>query len=68
MWYFISKIIFMSEVNEHDNDGETDKSFLDTIKDFFCNFKWPSCCKCNEIKNEEISELKTPLNARNSSI
>lgn len=49
-----------------------DKSFLDTIKDFFRNFAWPSCCKCNEIKNEEINEIntntiKTPLNARNKS-
>lgn len=45
-------------------------TILDTIKDFFCNFTWPSCCDCDEIKNEEINEIntntiKTPLNARN---
>ena len=47
-----------------------EKNILDTIKDFFCNIKWPSCCECNEISNEETNEintntLKTPLNARN---
>lgn len=43
-------------------------TILDKIKDFFRNFTWPSCCECNEIKNEEINELKAPLNGKSSSI
>ena len=49
-----------------ENKKKTDDNFVDKIKNFFCNFKCPSCCDCDEIKNEETNEintstLKTPL-------